>query len=147
MVGVGNSKVEKFLGLKYADIPARFEDSILYEGTDYDATCYRYVSKYFGRCSSLSSDPNYQFDGTTADVHSPSVIQPRNSLEHEYEVIQHALPIPAVCKLQDEFKSLTLNITRPAKTQTHLLPVFVWIHGKSTTYVNTIRGQCHCGGN
>ncbi|KAI5799831.1 hypothetical protein EDC01DRAFT_521630 [Geopyxis carbonaria] len=108
IVGIGHGKVEKFLGLKYADIPGRFEDSILYEGTNYDATCY-----------------------------SPSVIQPKNSLEHEYEIIQHSLPIPAVCNLQDEFKSLTLNITRPAKLQPHLLPVFVWIHGKSTTYVNT----------
>lgn len=120
----GCEGVYKFLGLKYATISERFEDSEIFEGINIDGTEYRYV--HIPAISSVRCDSWL----IRNHVCSPSVIQPKNAIHDEFNIIQQSLPIPDVVYHQDEFNSLTLNITvptiQPGRTG---LPVFVWIHG------------------
>ncbi|TFK99878.1 Alpha/Beta hydrolase protein [Pterulicium gracile] len=97
--------IHQYRGIKYASIPARFRQSVLFnsypEGTD--------VTRFGPICPQRPANKTVEDElfGTPADDTVP------------------------FCKMQqDEFECLNMNITCPAGVPTTpLLPVMVWIHG------------------
>ncbi|CAH0003205.1 unnamed protein product [Clonostachys byssicola] len=96
------SHVTQFLGIKYASVKGRFEESLLFEQTQGDAS-------RFG----------------------PACPQDANGLQIEQEyLIQKALPLSGDKPVESETECLNLNITVPRDIPTgKKLPVLVWIHG------------------
>uniref|UniRef100_A0A0B7KAF2 Carboxylesterase type B domain-containing protein n=1 Tax=Bionectria ochroleuca TaxID=29856 RepID=A0A0B7KAF2_BIOOC len=94
--------VTQFLGIKYASVKGRFEESLLFEQSQGDAT-------RFG----------------------PACPQDANALQIEQEhLIQKALPLSGDNPVESETECLNLNITVPRDIPTGTkLPVLVWIHG------------------
>ncbi|KAK7203959.1 Alpha/Beta hydrolase protein [Myxozyma melibiosi] len=92
--------VDKFLGIKYATISARFEDPQLFEAVDPDATKY-----------------------------GPPAPQPPGGCAAELGYIGQKMELPPIESQPSEFECLNLNITKPSKDYGFPLPVFVWTHG------------------
>ncbi|KAH8101803.1 Alpha/Beta hydrolase protein [Cristinia sonorae] len=103
------SPISQFLGVKYADVPARFRQSRLHssypavvDATHHGPICPQ--SKY--------SNLEAEMFGLSLSAGEFAELLPKTPFEH------------------DEFECLNLNITTPAGASSHSnLPVMLWIHG------------------
>jgi carboxylesterase type B len=119
-------KTNKFKGIKYAHIPARFEKSQLVlaeelNGQTIDATQYGYVYR------TLKS--------SRASTFGPDFIKQRPRCPQVDIDVRHLLRIPEDYQIneepEDELECLNLDVTVPAETAAgRKLPVFIWIYGK-----------------
>ncbi|EPS40505.1 hypothetical protein H072_5631 [Dactylellina haptotyla CBS 200.50] len=94
--------VQQYLGIKYAEIPSRFSEPVLYIPKDINATRY-----------------------------GPQAPQGVNTCEGEFGLIGAKLPVDDVVNTMSETECLTLNITVPTSGSGAYkdLPVLVWVHG------------------
>ncbi|KAF3924525.1 Acetylcholinesterase [Orbilia brochopaga] len=94
--------IYQYLGLKYAEIPSRFSESVPHTPKSASAVSY-----------------------------GPQAPQGPDTCEGEFKLIGSKLPLEDVVNSISEAECLTLNITVPvSQTETYKnLPVLVWIHG------------------
>ncbi|TFK20655.1 alpha/beta-hydrolase [Coprinopsis marcescibilis] len=98
-----DTPIHQYLGIKYASIPMRFRQSILY---------------------------NTYPTVTPASEYGPICPQPRSRCIEELLFGISESDFPPESLKQNEFECLNLNITCPAGlTPTSRLPVMLWIHG------------------
>ncbi|PFH47384.1 hypothetical protein AMATHDRAFT_152199 [Amanita thiersii Skay4041] len=99
-----DTRIHQYLGIKYASVPQRFRQSILF--TEYP--CITNATKFGPICPQLKAVRSIEETmlGLSEDI------------------------IPRQTLVQDEFECLNLNITCPAGlTPQSRLPVMIWIHG------------------
>lgn len=113
-------RVEQFRGIKYGEIPARFQESQIHEIPKddpdmVDCTEFGYVVlHHFLSLLNLQLRPVCPQNYT-----SPAIL------------LRVPEDLDDVLEPQDEFECLNLTITAPAGLQqTQRLPVFVWIYGQ-----------------
>lgn len=121
-VSTPDAPVHQYLGIKYADIPARFRQPKLctYYPPQTDCTRhgYAYVTRYLSSPWLISPSRR------------PICPQPKfKSVEEElFNLTEDCIPNQAL--KQSEFECLNLNITCPADaTPGSHYPVMIWIHG------------------
>lgn len=95
--------VSNYLGIPYAQVPARFRQAQLVESS-------QLVAVHDGR--------------RYGPICPQPVDEARLWRKHLYEGIQHSDSLPV-----SEYDCLNLNVYTPAEPSSQPLPVFIWIHG------------------
>ncbi|KAI5296017.1 hypothetical protein KEM52_006068 [Ascosphaera acerosa] len=109
--------VHQYRGLPYAQIPARWEHSVLLSKLPQPAS------------PGSGGDGDGDEAAFDATAWGPMAPQPADSIKIDFGLIQKEMPVSAEQLTMDEFGCLNLVVTKPSTTIEKKLPVLFVIHG------------------